>query len=305
MTLKQMRFFLAAMEQGTLTRAAEAMGVSQSNFSEQVIRLEEALGATLFIRTNRALELTEAGRNFAPHARASLEALQQGERAVQDLRGLAGGIASFGTFGSAHHYFLRALIRDFRQAYPGMRLRLVGNNSAEVAHDVSEGRLEAGLVMLPVQERNLIVSEPVWSTPVGYLSVVPARAQAPKTILDLARAPLIMTEARWGRGDPVRRILNERARAAGVALHPLVEVEHQITGLELARDGIGDVLATRPIVHHLGFGDSLHWVPLEPPIFETFAFIQNRDVTLSPATRALKELLRQHLARIQTRYQDL
>ncbi|WP_027351048.1 LysR family transcriptional regulator [Halotalea alkalilenta] len=305
MTLQQLSYFLAAIEHGTLSKAAEALRLSQPSLSEQIIRLEESLGATLFVRTNRRLQLTEAGRRLAPFAQATLSAARQGHDAVQSYRSLSGGVASFGTFGSAHHYFLTELVTVFRQRYPEMRLRLLGYNSSEVARAVSDGELEAGLVMLPVDERNLKVNEPVWSARVGYLSANPARLEGAKSIEDLARAPLILTEARWRHGDPVRRLLNARAHAAGVALEALIEVEHQATGFELAARGLGDMIATRPILHHLGYQDRLGWVPIEPPLFEVFAFIQRHDTPISPATRVLIALMREQLENIQRRYAEL
>ncbi|ABE58771.1 LysR family transcriptional regulator [Chromohalobacter israelensis] len=305
MTFQQLTYFLAALDHGTLSKAAESLDLSQPSLSEQIIRLEESLGSPLFVRTNRRLRLTEAGRSFEPHARACLDAARQGQHSVQTYREMSGGVASFGTFGSAHHYFLNELITNFRTRYPDMRLRLQGYNSAEVACAVSEGELEAGLVMLPVEERNLKVGEPVWSARVGYISAESDHLKGYKDIRALAEAPLILTEARWHRGDPIRHQLNLRAQRAGVVLSPIIEVEHQVTGFELAARGLGDVIATQPILHHLGYQDRLGWVPLEPPLFEVFAFIQHRDTPLSPATHVLLGMMRKQLQSIQSRYSHL
>jgi LysR family transcriptional regulator, cyn operon transcriptional activator len=305
MTFQQLTYILAAIEHGTLSRAAESLDVSQSNLSEQIIRLEEAVGAALFVRTNRQLRLTEAGRELEPHARTCLAAARHGQEAVQAFRTMSGGVVSFGTFGTAHDYFLHDLIAEFLRRHPEMRVLIVGQNSSEVAQAVSEGRLEAGLIMLPVDERNLQIGEPVWSTRVGYVSADPARLDGAKGIRDLADAPLIMTEARWSRNDPVRHQLNLRAQEAGVTLLPRIEVENKKTAFELTKQGVGDMISTRPTLKHLGYDDCLGWVPIEPPIHEVFAFIQHREATLSPATRALKRMMRDHLDALQSRYGDL
>ncbi|MDT3722835.1 LysR family transcriptional regulator [Pseudomonas oryzihabitans] len=305
MTLIQLNYFLSAVENGTFSRAAESLNVSQPTLSEQILKLEEALGTSLFIRTNRRLVLTEAGHRLQPFALACITASRQGHEAVQSVRTLDGGVASFGTFGTAHHYFLTELIADFRREHPNVRLRIVGYNSAEVAQSVSQGDLEAGLVMIPVKERNLTVSEPVWSARVGYISADPSRLKGPKTINDLASAPLILTEARWRTADPIRRLLTQRAQKAGAVLDPIIEVEHQQTGFELATMGLGDVIATRPIIHQLGFQEVLGWVPIEPPMFEVFAFVHRHDTPISPATRAVMSKMREHLGRVQALYADI
>lgn len=305
MTLTQLTYFLSAIEHGTFSKAAEALDVAQPTLSEQILKLEESLGTSVFIRTNRRLVLTEAGQRLRPFALASTTASRQGYEAVQSVRNLEGGVASFGTFGTAHHYFLAELIAEFRLEHPNVRIRVVGYNSAEVAQSVSQGELEAGLVMIPVKERNLAVSEPVWSARVGYISADPERLKAPKTIEDLSNAPLILTEARWRTADPIRRLLTQHAQKANAVLDPVIEVEHQQTGFELAALGLGDVIATRPILHQLGFQDRLGWVPIEPPMFEVFAFIHRHDTPISAATRAVMAKMRDHLGRIQKMYEHL
>jgi LysR family transcriptional regulator, cyn operon transcriptional activator len=305
MTLQQLHYFLAAIEHGTLSKAAELLNVAQPTLSDQIIRLEESMGTTLFIRTNRKLMLTEAGRRLQPFAQATLTASRQGYEAVQSVRELKGGVASFGTFGTAHHYFLTDLIKEFRTRFPEMKVKIVGNNSSEIAEAVSRGELEAGLVMIPLNERNLAVSEPVWSARVGYISAEPSRVERPKTIEEIADAPLILTEARWNTSDSIRTTLTARAQKAGVILNPIIEVDHQQTGFELAAQGVGDVIASQPILHQLGYADRLGWTPLDPPLYEVFAFIHRYDAPLSASTRVLIQMMRDHLARIQRRYAHL
>jgi len=302
LSLQQLNCFLAAVRHGTFSKAAQALDISQPSLSAQVLKLEQALGTSLFIRTNRRLMLTEAGRRLYPFAQTCTAASAHGFEAVQSVRNLESGVASFGTFGSAHHYFLPELIAEFRREHPTMRIRVVGYNSSEVARAVSEGELEAGLVMIPVNEPNLVAGEPLWSTQIGYISADPKRLETPKTIAELAHAPLILSDARWNTQDPVRRLLAERAQQEGVVLDPVIEVEHQQTAFELAAMGLGDMIATRPIMHQLGFQHRLGWVPIEPPMFEVFAFIRRHDSPLSTATRVLMAKMRAHLERIQRTY---
>ncbi|QCR37980.1 LysR family transcriptional regulator [Nissabacter sp. SGAir0207] len=305
MTLQQLHYFLAAIEHGTLSRAAEQLHIAQPSLSEQILRLEGEMGTHLFIRTNRKLILTEAGRRLLPYARATLMEAQRGFEAVQSVRELRGGVASFGTFGTAHQYFLAGLIAEFRRRYPEMRLRLVGLNSSEVAEAVINGDIEAGLVMLPVNNKSLVVSEPVWSAQVGYISADPARLAGRKDIHALLAAPLILSEAKWHNTDPIRTLLNRRAQQVRGNFEPVIEVEHQSTAFELAAQGLGDLIATRPILHHLGYHDRLGWVPVDPPIFEVFSFIYRADTAISSATRELMQLMRQSLNLVQARYRHI
>jgi DNA-binding transcriptional LysR family regulator len=289
MTLQQLRYFLSAAEYGSFSAAAEALLMAQPSLSDQIRRLEAELGVPLFARAGRRLELTEAGRMLRPHAERTLAAAGEAVESVKEVRTLTGGTASFGTFGSAHHYLLGGLVQDFRRRYPDVRVRVVGQNSAEVADAVREGRLEAGLIALPIDDRGLEV-RPSIREENHYVSASPQRLAAPKTIEEIAAAPLILYDARWGALDPLRRQLNERAQRAGVRIEPQIEVEYMTAALDLAARRLGDTIASPSVLVTRGFSRKLSSVSLDPPLFDTFAFVTRRNAQLSPATRAFLEL---------------
>jgi DNA-binding transcriptional LysR family regulator len=251
----------------------------------------------LFARAGRRLELTEAGQLFLPGAQRTIAAAEEAQAAVRDLRTLTGGTASFGTFGSAHHYLLAGLVQDFRARHPGVRVRVLGQNSSEVADAVRAGLLEGGLITLPVDDRGLDV-RPSIREEILYVSAEPARAAAPVTIERLAAAPLILYDARWGAQDPMRRQLADRAQRAGVRIEPQIEIEYLTAALDLAARGAGDTLCARTALEARGFGRRLQRVSLDPPLYDTFAFVTRRDAHVSPATRAFMELAEQRIGSI-------
>ncbi len=295
MTLQQLTYFIAAVEHGSFSAAAEAMYISQPSLSDQIKRLENELGVALFVRTNRRLVLTEAAQVLLPQAQRTLAAAREAADSVRGVRTLTGGTAVFGTFSSAHHLLLTELIADFRTRHPHVRVRAVGVNSSEVADAVRDGTLEAGLIALPVDDRGLDVSPVVWTSEAVYLSADPARVRLPMTPAELASAELILPEARWGSADPTRHQLLERMQKAGTALAPVVEVESPASALALAARGVGDTIISLPLAQYLGYTERLHWVSLDPPLQETFAFVTRRAAHLSPATRVLMRLAREHL----------
>jgi LysR family cyn operon transcriptional activator len=303
MTLQQLTYFLSAAEHGSFSAAAESLHMAQPSLSEQIRRLEAELGVPLFARTGRRLELTEAGRLLLPQAERTLEAARDAQESVREVRDVTGGTVAFGTFGSAHHYLLGGLVEEFRARHPSVRLRVVGQNSAEVADAVRDGHLEAGLVVLPVDDRGLDV-RPVMQEEILYISANERRTREPMTIERLAGAPLILYDARWGSEDPLRRQLRERAQRAGVKIEPVIEVEYMTAALDLAVRGLGDTVADRAIVDARGLGRRLSTVPFDPPLYENFAFITRRDAHLSPATRAFMEVAERRVARLARRLEQ-
>ena len=154
-TLSQLEAFVAAAKSGSYTAAAEYLGMTQPAVSDLIRRLELELEAKLFQRVGRSMKLTAAGEHLLPFAEQSASAAAQGARAVRSLAGLGGGTATFGMLGNMTYYFGADLGTRFLQLYPKVRVRLIGQNSAETAADVASGNLEAGLVTLPVASEGL------------------------------------------------------------------------------------------------------------------------------------------------------
>jgi DNA-binding transcriptional LysR family regulator len=289
MTLQQLRYFLAAADKGSFSAAAESLLMAQPSLSDQIRKLEAELGVALFTRAGRRLALTDAGRMLRPHAERTLAAAEEAVESVKEVRTLTGGTVSFGTFGSAHHYLLGGLVQDFRRRHPDVRVRVVGQNSVEVADAVRDGVLEAGLVALPIDDGGLEV-RPSIREENHYVSASPQRTVTPKTIEELAAAPLILYDARWGPVDPMRRQLAERAQRAGVRLEPEIEVEYLTAALDLAARRLGDTIADPSVLVTRGYARTLTTVSLDPPLYDTYAFITRRNAHLSPATRTFMQL---------------
>jgi DNA-binding transcriptional LysR family regulator len=263
--------------------------MAQPSLSEQIRRLEAELGVALFARAGRGLALTEAGRLLRPQAERTLAAAQEAADSVREVRELTGGTASFGTFGNAPFYLLSDLVQDFRKRHPNVRVRLVGLNSSEVAEAVREGRLEGGLIALPIDAHGLDV-RPAIRDEILFLTADQTAIAEPMTIERLVTRPLILYDARFGWTDPTRRQLLERAQRAGLTLEPEIEVEYVATALDLAVRGLGDTIGARGVTLGRTWARRLKTTPFDPPLYDTFAFITRRDAPLSPATRAFMRL---------------
>jgi DNA-binding transcriptional LysR family regulator len=298
MTLQQLHYFLTAAEHGSFSEAARVLHLAQPSISEQVRQLEAELGVDLFARVGRGVVLTEAGRAFRPEAERVVADLARARDAVRGVRELTGGTLSFGMFGAASAYLIADLAADFRRRYPDVRLRLVGQNSSLVADAVREGRLEAALVVLPVDDDGLDV-RPVHREELVVVSRDPERVDgSPMTVEQLARLPLVLYDAAFGSADPTRRQLVEKAQRAGVALRPVIEVENMEAALQLVARGLVDTVVASAVLRTMRGVRSLQRAPFAEPMWETFAFIGRRDAPVSPATRAMIELVERRLERL-------
>jgi DNA-binding transcriptional LysR family regulator len=122
---------------------------------------------------------------------------------------------------------------------PDVSVRLVGRNSSAVAESVRRGELEAGVVVLPIDDDKLDV-RPIVRDEVLYVSASPERTRQSATIEQLLATPLVFYDAESGDKDPIRRQLADRAQALGARLQPKIEVELKDIALRIVAAGIGD-----------------------------------------------------------------
>ena len=144
-------------------------------------KLERTLGADLFVRAGRGAVPTDAGQAFAEHAIRTLPRLEDAADSVGAYRSLHDDVATLGTFNVPSAWRLDELVSAFLRRHPAMTVRLVGRNSAWTAERVRQGELEAGIVVLPIDDDRLDV-RPLVRDEVLYVSAEPARTRAPVTI---------------------------------------------------------------------------------------------------------------------------
>ena len=159
MTLEQLRIFIAVAERQHVTRAAEALNLTQSAASAAVAALEARHGSKLFNRVGRGIELTEAGHIFLDEARAVLARAEMAELRLAELAGLKRGRLLTQASQTIASYWLPRHLVEYRRSYPGIEIRLSVGNTADAAEAVSTGAAELGFVEGLVERPQLKVTE--------------------------------------------------------------------------------------------------------------------------------------------------
>jgi len=297
LTLSQLDCFIATMDGGSFTAAADRLGISQPAVAEQIQRLEHAVGQSLFARQARGVRPTRAATELEPHARRVLDAAGAAAALASKANTVGEGTVAFGTFGSPHHYGLAALIRAFIADHPGARLRIVGQNSSSTADAVRSGLLDAAVVALPIDDAGLEV-RPLFVGEVVYVSADRRHTRRPVAIGAVAERRLILYESSAGVADPTRMQLAARAQAAGLQVQPRIEVESADTALELAAQGLGDSYA--PQILRGTLDPRLSTIGFDPPLADTFALITRSGARLSRPVQDFVDRVTAHLlARIE------
>jgi DNA-binding transcriptional LysR family regulator len=160
MTLEQLKIFVAVAERQHVTRAADALNLTQSAVSAAIAALEGRHGAKLFSRVGRGIELTDVGLLFLNEARAVLSRVQAAELALSEASGLKSGTLAVQASQTIASFWLPRHLVAFRRSYPGIDVRLSVGNTAQVAAAIHAGTAELGFVEAEVVDPAL-VSRPV------------------------------------------------------------------------------------------------------------------------------------------------
>lgn len=164
MDIKSLKYFLAVVQEGTITGAARKLCIAQPPLSRQIRLLEEELGVTLFIRGKRRIQLTEEGRFLKQQAEEILALLEKTQEQLgrfgEEIHGLL-SIAAVESFGIS---LLPRIIRSFHEHYPQVHFQIWCGNSDEVLDKLEKGLADVGIVRTPVRleqyEQKFLRSEP-------------------------------------------------------------------------------------------------------------------------------------------------
>lgn len=155
MNFRALQYFVKLAELRHFSKAAEACFVSQPTLSTQIRKLEEELGITLVERAPRKVMLTTAGEDIAHRARHILRDIEHLKDAARRSKDPETGTIKLGIFPTLAPYLLPHIIPVIRQRYPNLRLQLAEEKTEDILHMLDQGRLDAGLLALPVESQGM------------------------------------------------------------------------------------------------------------------------------------------------------
>jgi LysR family transcriptional regulator, carnitine catabolism transcriptional activator len=286
METRRLAAFLAVVDEGTFTSAADELGVSQPAVSQAVRALEAELGAVLFHRVGRGARLTDAGRALVLPARHALRDVDAARQAVTAVTGLLAGHLELACLPTLAVAPLAPLLGAFRDAYPQVTIALLDpEDTADALNLVADGRCELALVG-EVRRRHDLRSERVATQ--GFLVVLPpgATPTGPLRAAELAAMPLVAPPV----GSSSRDLLDDVLARHGSSANVVVETAQREALLPLVLAGAGAALVPDALAEA---GRRLGCVvaPLDPPVGRPVSLLR-RDASLTPAADAFRRLAR-------------
>jgi len=171
MEIHQLEYFVAIVETGGFSRAAERCNVAQPSLSQQIMKLEKEIGHPLFDRLGRKVALTDVGRQLLPRANAILQELQNIKVEIQNEIQEGQGSLTVGFIPTIAPFVLPHVIRRFSQDFPNATLEVHEGLTDELIQKIIEAELDVGITSLPINNK-LILTEELLTEPLLVASTL-------------------------------------------------------------------------------------------------------------------------------------
>ncbi|WP_338525378.1 LysR family transcriptional regulator [Pseudomonas batumici] len=295
--VQHIRAFLTVAQTGSFARAAALLHLSPSALTVQVQQLEEWLGVTLLERSPRQVSLTGAGQQARGPMEKLLLDLDNIVSGSRDLASLQRGVVTLAALPSICSGALPPVLKQFRQAYPGIEIRLRDVVAQRIDSLVRENEVDFGLGVRARLNHGLDFEVVMVDRLCLFLpDEHPLTRKTTLELADLNGQPMILT----GRDSSVRERVEQLFDEQGLTLVPGLEANYMSTVLALVRQGLGMALLPESADDGLG---SLQKRPVaHPGVSREIGLISRSGQPLSPAATRFVALIRESLA--PTRFLD-
>ena len=236
-SFRQIQYFVAAAENGAVSRAAHALAISQSTMAEAIRELEADLGFPLFERKAQGVELTLKGSQFLRHGRKILADVAEARRALSSDRADVAGPLAIGVTPIVAGYVLAEILARFRRAFPAVSLSIVEDNRGYLEHLLVNGELDVGVIVAGAEkEASALRVESVETSryrvwlPTGH----PLAEKEQVSVGDLADEPLVLLNV-----DEIAEAAEHACRLAGVRPRIAIRTQSVEAARSLVATGAG------------------------------------------------------------------
>ena len=298
MDIRQLRYFVAIVEQGSFSGAANFLHVAQPALSLHVRNMEADLGSPLLIRTPRGVEPTEAGAILLRHARIIMDQFTVAEEEIRGHHDDPAGEVRLGVPGTIGQILAVPLITAVRLRYPKIKLRMAEAMSGFIFEWMREERVDLAVLYGNAEEHGIrterLLEEDLrfFGPAAGIRDEVLPPNGATMTFAEVARLPLILPD----KGHGLRDLLNRRAEAVQLELNTVIDVDSYSNIKSLVAEGLGySILTENAIATELAEGRLRNWAIEQPSISRNIYLASSASRPMKNAVSVVLGLARETL----------
>lgn len=279
MESEKCRVLLCAIDKGSITAAAEAMGYTISGVSRMMAALENEIGFPLLRRGREGVAPTNECLRLLPSLREMVAQVEQCRQMAGELRGVVSGTVAIGTFSSVATHWLPNMICAFQKDYPNIDFDILMGDYLEIERWVQQGRADYGFLHLPTRAdlktldlaRDELLAVLPEDHPLVRMESVPAQA--------LAEEPFILLDKAGERDRDVMRAFEE----AGVTPRVRFTTLDDYAVMSMVEHGLGVSILPRLILRRIPYRVALR--PLARPVFRQIGLAMRPGEELAPAAK--------------------
>lgn len=233
--LELYRVFYVVAKNKHMTRASEELHISQPAISQSIKKLEEQLGGTLFLRSNKGMELTEEGKMFYEYVKGALELIDNAEREFTSFKDLTQGEVKIGCSTSLTKLVLIDALKEFHRDYPNININITNDLTSNLIRDLKLGKLDFVIFHESNQKETNLNLEKIKELRQGFLYHPDYFNDCVNSFEDFNQYPLILQKEEANS----RKLLDNILLQKQVKLIPKMEVVSQELVLEFVNIGLG------------------------------------------------------------------
>lgn len=290
MELRQLRYFVAIVDHGSLSRAARVLHVAQPALTQQVQQLEEELGAQLLHRSAQGVMSTDAGKTFYEHAQAILKQVEDAKWAVAQSTDKPAGTVALGIPQSVSGALALPLLTAVRETYPEITLQLTEELSGNLIEQLKSGRINLAVLFDDGQLGAFAVT-PLVEEELMFITRTGSRFSTGRKSISLSKAaktPLILPGLQHGVRPRVERVV----QAAGLALEHVIDINSvAILKSALMADIAATILPVAPVLSEIERGEMAVSAITGGAISRTVVLCSSKNIPLTNAAAAVARLV--------------
>lgn len=233
--LELYKMFYVVAKHKHMTKASEELHISQPAISQSIKKLEEQLGGTLFLRSNKGMELTEEGKMFYEYVKGALELIDNAEKEFTSFKDLSKGEVKIGCSTTLTKLLLMDAIKNFHEDYPNIDINITNDLTSNLINDLKLGKLDFVIFNESnVKETNVTLKK-IKELKQGFVYNPSIFTDDIESFKDLNKYPLILQKSE----SNSRKLLNHITLENNVQLIPKMEVVSQELITEFVNIGLG------------------------------------------------------------------
>lgn len=244
--LELYKIFYSVATNGSISKSAGMMNISQPAVTVQIKNLEDQLGISLFTRTKKGMVLTDEGKILYEYVKIAIESINNGENALTNLKNIDSGQIRIGASTTVSRYVLMPYLEIFHNLYPNIEIQIVNNLTENLIKELRNGNLDILILNLPMQENKELKIIPVTDVQDIFVGNKKYYDLTKGNILlkDLNKYPLLFQKS----PSNTRTFLDNFLKSNNVKLNPKLEVVSYNLIMDLVKAGFGIGYATKEFV---------------------------------------------------------